>query len=173
MEGPLARDGDTRGRNLLRIQRYRHTGRRVQAGRPVRVPQQHGPYLAELTAVGTDRLLALERQFVEGLGNAIRVYSVPLAGARQVDDKKSLYDEPANTFLRASLLFDLAECPAGDPGVVPDSPQRNPLHQNVEGMALGASWPNGEHKGNRPLYLLGDAQQRQADHSRVALSVRL
>ena len=176
MEGPLARDGDTRGRNLLRIQRYRGTpGGEYKPDGQYAYRSSTGMYLAELTAVGNDRLLALERQFVEGLGNAIRVYSVPLAGARQVDDKKSLYDEPADTFLRASLLFDLAECPAGDPGVVPDSPpQRNPLHQNVEGMALGAPWPNGEHKGKRPLYLLADDNNSAKQITRVyALSVRL
>jgi hypothetical protein len=176
MEGPLARDGDTRGRNLLRIQRYRGTpGGEYKPDGQYAYRSSTGMYLAELTAVGNDRLLALERQFVEGLGNAIRVYSVPLAGARQVDDKKSLYDEPADTFLRTSLLFDLAECPAGDPGVVPDSPpQRNPLHQNVEGMALGEPWPNGEHKGKRPLYLLADDNNSAKQITRVyALSVRL
>ncbi|MGW3009904.1 esterase-like activity of phytase family protein [Streptomyces sp. NPDC001219] len=62
MEGALAEDGDSRGRNMLRIQRYVGT-----PGGSYRLDQQYayqakeGMYLAELAAAAEDRLLAPER----------------------------------------------------------------------------------------------------------------
>ncbi|WP_328389197.1 esterase-like activity of phytase family protein [Streptomyces sp. NBC_00400] len=177
MEGALAKDGDSRGRNMLRIQRYVGT-----PGGAYRLDQQYayqakeGMYLAELVASADDRLLALERQYVDGVGNAIRVYDVPLKGAQPVDARKALYDQPADVFVEHSLLFDLGQCPAGDPGVVPTHSGRivSPLLENVEGMALGAPWTTGPHKGQRPLYLVSDDNTNSEQTTRLyALSVQL
>ncbi|MER7394863.1 esterase-like activity of phytase family protein [Streptomyces sp. NPDC000151] len=176
MEGPLATDGDARGRNLLRIQRYRGTpGGAYKLDRQYAYKTGEGMYVAELATAGDDRLLALERQYVAGIGNTIRIYDVPLQGAASVDEHTALYDQPSDVFLHSRLLVDLADCPAGDAGVVPTtSKQLNPLLQNVEGMALGEPWTKGPDKGHRPLYLISDDNGSSEQITRVyALSVRL
>lgn len=79
-------------------------------------------------------------------------------------------------FVEHSLLFDLGRCPAGDPGVVPTHAGRivSPLLENVEGMALGAPWTTGPHKGQRPLYLVSDDNTNSEQTTRLyALSVQL
>lgn len=176
MEGPLATDGDARGRNLLRIQRYRGTpGGAYELDRQYAYKTGEGMYVAELATAGDDRLLALERQYVAGIGNTIRIYDVPLQGAASVDENTALYDQPSDVFLQSRLLVDLADCPAGDAGVVPTkNKQLNPLLQNVEGMALGEPWATGPDKGRRPLYLISDDNGSSEQITRVyALSVRL
>jgi hypothetical protein len=84
--------------------------------------------LSDLLPLGADRLLVLERQFVEGLGNAVRIYDVSLEGATDVSALESLRGAefvPA----RKSLLLDLAET-----GI--------PL-ENYEGMTFGPRLPDG------------------------------
>ncbi|MEU9123983.1 esterase-like activity of phytase family protein [Streptomyces sp. NPDC048506] len=177
MEGALAKDGDARGRTMLRIQRYVGTpGGAYAFDRQYAYQAKEGMYLAELVASADDRLLALERQYVDGIGNAVRVYDVPLKGAQPMDESKALYDQPADVFVEHRLLFDLGRCPAGDPGVVPTHPGRivNPLLENVEGMALGEPWTTGPHKGRRPLYLVSDDNNNSEQTTRLyALSVRI
>ncbi|WP_101256320.1 caspase, EACC1-associated type [Streptomyces barkulensis] len=176
-EAPLATDGDTRGRNILRIQRY--TG----APGGAYVPDEQytylsgdGLYLAELAAVDDMRLLALERHYVAGLGNTVQVVEIPLENARDVTGEESLYRLPADVFAEREVLFDLADCPAGGPGVVRTTPskQGNPLADNVEGMALGEEWTDGRYEGWRPLYLISDDNGSTAQITRVySLAVRL
>ncbi|MFC4563782.1 esterase-like activity of phytase family protein [Nocardiopsis mangrovi] len=174
LEGPLAIDGDTGGRHLLRILRYSgEPGGHYEVDRQYAYQTSEGMLLSELAVVGDDRLLALERQYVAGLGNAIRVHDVSLGGARPIDDGNALYDEPVDVFTENTLLFDLAECPSGTPGAVPSSPdQSNPLLQNVEGMALGEAWTSGPEEGRRPLYLIADDNNNDNQITRLyALSV--
>ncbi|MET8576893.1 esterase-like activity of phytase family protein [Streptomyces sp. NPDC005012] len=176
MEGALAVDGDARGRNLLRIQRYQRTvDGEYRLDRQYAYRTDEGMYLVELAAVGDDRLLALERQYVAGVGNTIRIYDVPLDGAPVADEETALYDQSADVFVEHTLLVDLADCPSGDPGVVTvKGPQLNPLLQNVEGMALGEPWTTGPEKGRRPLYLVADDNANAEQITRLyALSVRL
>lgn len=177
MEGPLAVDGDVRGRNLLRIQRYRgEPGGDYELDRQYAYRTGEGTYLSEIATAGEDRLLTVERQYVLGMGSSIRVYEVPLDGAVDVREKTALYDQHANTFVRSLPLFDLARCPQGTPGAVAndDRTQSNRLLQNVEGMALGPRWTEGPHKGRRPLYLISDDNGSDEQITRLyALSVRL
>ncbi|MGW7056860.1 caspase, EACC1-associated type [Streptomyces sp. NPDC054887] len=158
MEASLSQDGDERGRNLLRIQRYTGTpGGAYVPDRQYAYRAADGLYLTELVAAGPDELLALERHYAAGVGNAIRVQRLSLEGAQDVTGERALYRRPADEFVRSKVLFDLAACPPGDPGqVAGKSPQTNPLLQNAEGMALGEPWTEGEHKGWRPLYLVSD-----------------
>lgn len=94
---------------------------------------------------------------MDGLGNGIRVYTVTLSGARDVTPIKSLFNQPADDFVKSDLLFDLARCPAGSPGEVDSKQiQPNPLLDNVEGMAVGPPQTTGAHQGWRPLYLVSD-----------------
>ena len=84
--------------------------------------------LSDLLPLGSDRLLVLERQFVEGLGNSVRLFDVSLAGATDVSALDSLQGAsfaPAHK----SRLLDLAEV-----GV--------PL-ENFEGMTFGPKLPDG------------------------------
>lgn len=84
--------------------------------------------LSDLLPLGPDRLLVLERQFIDGTGNAARIYDVSLDGATDVASLESLAGAeyvPA----RKTLLLDLSRL-----GV--------PL-ENFEGMAFGPTLPDG------------------------------
>ncbi|MFD5181490.1 esterase-like activity of phytase family protein [Streptomyces sp. NPDC058372] len=169
-EAPLAQDGDTRGRGIIRVQRY--TGTPGGAYRPdesYAYLAGDGLMLADLAAVGGGRLLALERQYTLGRGNAVRVVEIDLTGARDVTGVKSLFRLPADALASSKLLFDLADCPPGGPGAVATSEgdQANPLLDNVEGMALGPRWTAAPHPGRHPLYLVSDDNGNSTQITRV------
>lgn len=168
-EAPLNGDGDQRGRNRLRIQRYQgEPGGAYTPDRQYAYETDAGLYLTELAVVEPDRLLALERQYVEGLGNAIRVYDVKLADALDVTDRPSLAHDTADVFAPRTLLFDLAACPAGGAGkVAAEEPQANPLLGNVEGMAVGPEETTGPEQGSRLLYLVTDDNSNSVQITRL------
>lgn len=176
MEAPLSGDGDARGRKLLRIQRYRGSpGGTFTPDRQYAYQTGEGLNLVELVAIDDTRLLTPEWQFVQGLGNVIRVYDVSLAGAPDATRFDSLADRSADDFVKSTLLFDLGDCPAGSPGqVATEGEQPNPLLDNVEGMALGEPQTAGEHVGRRPLYLVSDDNDNRTQITRLyALRIRL
>jgi len=152
MEGPLAPDGtDADGRSRNRIIRY--AGRPGDAYQPVAqyaYKTDPGLSLVELAVVDRDELVSMERTFVPGVGNTIRVFTVSLRRAADVTARASLADAPENVFLQKKLLFDLVNCPPS--GAVAKQPQPNPLLDNVEALALGGYLPG----GRRQLYLLSD-----------------
>lgn len=177
-EAPLAKDGDQRGRPLIRILRY--TG---EPGGTYRPDGQYtylagdGMNLVELVALD-DRggLLALEREYTSGLGSSVRVVQLSLAGARDVTEVDSLYGLPAADFVDGTPVLDLAACPDGGPGAVaaPGSNPHNPLVDNVEGMAVGKKWTTSEYKDWRPLYLISDDNGSGDQITRLySLAVRL
>ncbi|PPK63185.1 esterase-like activity of phytase family protein [Actinokineospora auranticolor] len=175
-EAPLSADGDAQGRNRLRIQRYRGTpGGEYTPDRQYGYVTDAGLYLAELVVVGKDRLLVLERQYVDGLGNAIRVFDVHLEAAVDVTDDPTLADNSADMFVRRTLLFDLGDCPAGSPGqVTVKQRQPNPLLDNVVGMAAFPEETAGPNQGTRLLYLVSDNNTKDRRVTRVyAVRVRL
>lgn len=93
--------------------------------------------LSDLLPLDDARFLVLERQFVDGAGNAIRVWEASLDGATDVsghDSLKGLDYVP----VKKRLLFDLA-----DFGVRPE---------NFEGMSFGPRLPD----GRRTLVLVSD-----------------
>ncbi|GAB7109447.1 hypothetical protein JCM4814A_77610 [Streptomyces phaeofaciens JCM 4814] len=177
-EAPLSKDGDTRGRGIIRIQRY--TGSPGGAYTPdlqYAYLAGDGMNLVELAAVDdSGGLLALERQYTDGLGTAIRVVQLSLGKARDVAGGGSLYGRSADVFAKDQPVFNLLDCPAGGPGAVATSGsvQLNPLVDNVEGMALGAPWTEGRYKGWRPLYMVSDDNDSPDQITRLyALAVRL
>lgn len=116
MEGPLSADGPGR----LRILRYD----RLKRGDFV--PTRQYAYkadenfnLVELTVVGEDRLLVMERQFLGGQWG-IRVYEAYLAGASDVAGVAALDDN--SPFVHKRLLLDVLD--------------HTPLIDNIEGMAF-------------------------------------
>lgn len=156
LESPLSGDGSRQGRSPVRILRYKGTpGGDYVPDRQFAYETGSGLRLAELVATGDDgALLALERGYAEGQGNAVRMHRVSLRGLPDVSRETSLAKAPSDVFAAKTPLFDLADCPASGA----DSPQKqpNPLLDNVEGAALGPVLTEGAHKGRRVLYLLSD-----------------
>jgi hypothetical protein len=152
MEGPLAPDGtDAEGRSRNRIIRYAGLpGRDYKPVAQYAYKTDPGLSLVELAVVDRDQLLSMERTFVPGVGNTIRVFTVSLRHAADVTARTSLADAPDTVFLQKELLFDLVNCPPS--GAVAKQPQPNPLLDNVEALALGGYLPG----GRRQLYLLSD-----------------
>ena len=88
--------------------------------------------LAELIALemasnGQGTLLALERSYVAGTGNTIRLYLINTADASDVATLDSLHDQPEFVPVAKSFLLDLGEV-GQQVGIAPD---------NIEGMAFG------------------------------------
>jgi len=92
----------------------------------------------ELLPLNNSHLLAMERSFSVGAGNTIRLYSVDLAGATDVDGADSITEvQPLRTAAK-SLLLDLDEL-----GLTLD---------NLEGMTVGPRLAD----GSRSLVLVSD-----------------
>jgi hypothetical protein len=169
LEAPLAQDGDWHGRGLIRIQRW--SGRPGGAYTPdiqYVFLSDEGLDLTELAAVDGTHLLALERQYSAGVGNAIRVRELDLAQGQDVSRTQKLFNEPTDLETPSRLLFDLADCPAGRPGAVPQKePQPNPLLENVEGMALGPTLTGGPYRGRRLLLMVSDDNDSAGQTTRM------
>jgi hypothetical protein len=156
IESPLSGDGSRQGRGPVRILRYKGTpGGDYVPDRQFAYLTGSGLRLADLVATGEDGvLLALERGYAEGQGNAVRMHRVSLRDLPDVSRESSLAEAPQEAFARKQPLFDLAECP--DSGARSPQKQSNPLLDNVEGAALGPRLTEGDGKGRRSLYLVSD-----------------
>ncbi|MDW5594542.1 esterase-like activity of phytase family protein [Conexibacter stalactiti] len=151
MEGPLSADGTTAdGRARNRILRYTadRRGDWTLAGQ-LGYATDPGLAITEVQVVDDEQLLVLERGFVAGAGNTIRVYQAFLAGADDVSGEPTLARDGVRLVAKR-LLADLGDCPPGD--ATNPGRQANPLLDNVEGMALGERLRDGA----RELYLLSD-----------------
>lgn len=134
-DGPAAAAGASSPARILRfdLARGARLAEYVYPVEPVSVPSP-GPDglllngLSDLIALDAERLLALERQYVEGMGNSVRLYEVSLAGATDVSAFDSL-SGAAWTPAKKSLLLDLSDL--GIPAA------------NFEGMSLGPALPDG------------------------------
>ena len=93
--------------------------------------------LVELLATGDDELLALERSFSTGVGNAVSLYGVSTDGADDVSDLPSLAGQDVEPVTK-ELLLDL-----GTLGITLD---------NLEGVAPGPALPD----GRRSLVVVAD-----------------
>ncbi len=150
-EGPLRADGftaDLRGR--LRILRYE----RAAAGDFA--PDAQFFYLAEpaqgisdIVALSDTDLLILERGFIPGRGNTVRVFRVSTSGATDAADRESLATAGVAP-LAKTLLVDLATCPPGAARAPAQQP--TPLLDNFEGLTLGPRLAD----GRQSLLLISD-----------------
>lgn len=169
VEGPLAADGRTEdGRSRIRILRYeRGPGSAYEPAEQFFYLAEAGQGVVEIVALSDSELLVLERGFVSGEGNTVRIFRVSLAGAPDVSGEPTLAD-PRLDPLAKRLLVDLSDCPpasAQSPGT-----QENPLLDNFEGLALGPRLSG----GRRTLLLLSDDNFNDVQVTRVvALGARL
>ena len=168
-EGALLPDGTTAdGGSRTRILRYEDRGPGgFEPAEQFPYLTDPGLFIAEVVALSEHELLVLERGFVLGMGNTIRVYSVSLAGATDVSDVASLATAGIAP-VEKELVFDLASCPPS--GATNSAPQPNPLLDNFEGLALGPHLPG----GRRALLLQSDNNFRGTQITRlIVVGVRL
>lgn len=115
--------------------------------------------VSDIAALSPDRLLLLERAYVRGQGNAIRVYEVDLHGAADITGSD---DARAAVPVAKRLVVDLALASVGACSV-PPQPQRRPALENYEGLALGPRLDDG-----RPvLFLVSDDNLRPSQVPRI------
>lgn len=139
-EGPLGPDGfATPVRARLRLLRYT-TDPTFQPTAQFFYLAEVAQGLSEIATLGPNDLLTLERGFIPGLGNTIRLFRVSLAGATDLTVRASLAD-PDLTPVPKTLLVDLGLCTPGE--VIHPGKQANPLLDNIESVTLGPVLPDG------------------------------
>jgi hypothetical protein len=157
VERHLVVDGTTDDlRSRLRILHYRDDGDGFEPAEeyfyltePGRTPADLG--VAEVLAQSENHLLVLERGFVAGQGNSVRVFRVNLKHAEDISGVDSLASTDIDP-VEKKLLFDLAECPDAGATVPPGAAQPNALLDNFEAMTFGPDLPG----NRRSLVLLSD-----------------
>lgn len=161
-EGFLAPDGETAGgSDRIRLLRYEDRG---PGGFE---PAEEAYYLAEpdqgvveVLAVSEEELLVLERGFVAGEGNTVRVFRVSLDDARDVSGEPSLA-APDLAPVEKDLVVDLADCPSS--GAESPGDQKNPLLDNYESLEFGPRIAG----GGRSLLFMSDDNFNDAQVTRV------
>jgi hypothetical protein len=98
--------------------------------------------LTELLAIGERRFIALERSYVQGMGNRIRLYLTDASAATDVSGLNALVGTPY-TPMAKTLLLDLASLRNDDGSAL--------KLDNVEGITFGP-----EVDGQRTLVLVSD-----------------
>lgn len=119
--------------------------------------------IADLAAISDDELFVLERGWVRGVGNTVRVFRTSVTDeAAACTNTASLSD--AATVVSKSLVVDLADIVAHD---VPPSrqPQATNLLDNFEGMSIGPALPD----GRATLILVSDDNARADQVARVVV----
>ncbi|GAB2997690.1 hypothetical protein GCM10023080_074550 [Streptomyces pseudoechinosporeus] len=155
LEEPLRGDGSNQGRELIRILRYTQgPGGQYVPDAQFAYETDSGLRLADLTTVGNDRFLALERGYTEGQGNSVHICEISFAGLPDVSSAESLATEQSVAFIPKTEVVDVGKCPPS--GATSKQTQANPLLENAEGMALGPRLTQGAYDGRRPLYLVTD-----------------
>lgn len=110
--------------------------------------------LVELLALPEGGFLALEREFVEGVGTAVQLFHVEIGEATDVSGFESLAGR-TYTPVRKTLLFDVNKA-----GFLVD---------NLEGMTLGPELPDGD----RTLVLIADDNFERFKQFQQVLGLRL
>jgi len=135
MEAGLS--GDTG--DLVRFQTWTRatgagTGDDFRPGPQYAYPVDMAAGVSEITATGDGRLLVLERGYLAGFGNTVRLYLADLSRAGDVSGIDRLSPGPGVIPVGKTLLADLANCPSL--GATARQPEPNPLLDNVEGMTV-------------------------------------
>lgn len=169
VEGPLASDGQTEdGRSRIRILRYEDRGPEgFQPAEEFFYLTEPALSVVEIAALSENELLVLERGFVPGEGNTVRIFQVSSLNADDVSDEATLAD-PSLEPVEKELLVDLANCPTA--GATTPGTQENPLLDNYESLEFGPRLPG----GRRTLLLQSDDNFNDVQVTRlVALGARL
>jgi len=115
--------------------------------------------VSEIAPLSPDRVLILERAWVQDHGNSVRLYEVDLRTAQNVLE---LADARAAVHIPKRLVVDIALLP--DERCPPPSQwQRRRTLANYEGMALGPTLPD----GRRVLFLVADDNSHATQDARV------
>jgi 3-phytase len=116
--------------------------------------------VTEIVALSPSDLLVLERSFVPGLGNSIRIYRVTVEEPTDILSVEAL--SPDTPVLSKTLVVDLGTLPDDDfpTGL---QPQPNRILDNFEGMALGPTLAD----GRRVLFLVSDDNKRATQIPRL------
>ncbi|WP_432533969.1 esterase-like activity of phytase family protein [Kineococcus arenarius] len=135
--------GDPDG--ALRIQTWHRTDLAAPFELGPQIAYQADPGLGvpELVAAPDGRIVLIEREFIEQVGNTVRLYVIDPAAATDVSAVEVLEEE---SVVAKTLLADLVTCPAQ--GAVAEQEQLNPLLDNIEGMTVLSA------QGDRRLQLL-------------------
>lgn len=115
--------------------------------------------VSDLAPLSFDRVLLLERGYVAGHGNSVRVYDVDLRGAQNV---AGLADARAAVPVQKRLVVDLALV-ADERCSAPPGPQRRRTLDNYEGLALGPTLAD----GRRLIFLVSDDNSRASQVPRL------
>jgi len=105
--------------------------------------------ISDIVALSDTDLLILERGFIPGRGNTVRVFRVSTSGATDAADRESLATAGVAP-LAKTLLVDLATCPPGAARAPAQQP--TPLLDNFEGLTLGPRLAD----GRQSLLLISD-----------------
>lgn len=109
---------------------------------PVFAPGTGGEMgVAEVCALSKSEVLVLERSYVRGVGNAVRLYRARLEGANVLGTGSIVDARP----VAKSLVVDFGSMPAARIGAATHLP-------NYEGLALGPARPDGD----RLLFVISD-----------------
>jgi hypothetical protein len=148
--------------NLVRFQTWTRTGDTDDFRLAAQYAYPVDPALgvSEIRATGDGRLLVLERGFIPGIGNTIRLYLSDLGQASDVGAVQDL-TQRAGRLVRKTLLADLGHCPSL--GATAREEQVNPLLDNIEGLAVTGRDP----AGGLRLLLVSDDNQNPAQTTRL------
>jgi hypothetical protein len=120
-------------------------------------PSDNG--VSDLAPLSPERLLLIERAYVTGKGNAVRVYEVDLRAASNI---AALPDARAAVPVSKRLVVDLAVV-SDERCSTPPGPQRRKTLDNYEGLALGPTLED----GRRVVFLVSDDNMRASQAPRV------
>lgn len=150
MEGPLTGDDP----DLVRFQTWQRADPQIgfALSQQFAYPSDPGLDVSDITATPDGRLLVLERGFVAGTGNRIRLFLADPYDTGDTGATENLTAENAHP-ARKTLLADLGDCPPL--GAHAPQQQVNPLLDNIEGITVAGRDPDGRLR----LLLVSDDNQ--------------
>lgn len=161
-DGPPA---DTDRGAVLRLLRVdlasgRHTERAYLTD-PIFTAGRGNLGVSDIAALSETRLMIMERAWVKGMGNSVRLFTVDLADGPDVLGEPSLGGTVHA--LPKRLLLDLAALPDALFPQRPEEPQPARALANYEGLALGPAFDD----GTLLLFLQSDDNARSTQVSRL------
>jgi hypothetical protein len=164
LEGDGSQPTTTQGTTLRFLRIDRATSKTMEVAyrtEPVFAEGGGDMGVAEICALSDQDLLVLERSYVPGVGNSIRIFRTSIAGAPDVEQVERLTD--TTPVVTKHLVMDLAV--AGLEVSPARSQTTKPLYPNYEGMTLGPRLPD----GRRVLILISDDNGKPTQVTRLLI----